>query len=78
MSITAVQPTRAMPGKYQRVRDGVGELKSILEKQGVKLRLTRPITGDHQGDLALVSECDSLEAFRKAADAPASQEEDEQ
>lgn len=68
MSITAVQTTRAQPGKYQRVRDGVGELKTILEKQGVNVRLTRPITGDNQGDLSLVSEYDSWEAFGAAAE----------
>ena len=68
MSITAVQTTRAQPGKYQLVRDGVGELKEILEKQGVNVRLTRPITGDNQGDLSLVSEYDSWEAFGAAAE----------
>ena len=68
MTITAVQTTRAQPGKYQRVRDGVGELKEILEKQGVTVRLTRPITGDNQGDLSLVSEYDSWAAFGTAAE----------
>jgi len=68
MSITAVLTTRAKPGKYQRVRDGVGELKQILEKQGVSVRLMRPVTGEHQGDLSLVSEYDSWAAFGAAAD----------
>lgn len=68
MSVTAVQTTRARPGKYQRVRDGVGELKEILEKQGVSVRLLRPVSGDHRGDLMLVSEYDSWADFGAAAE----------
>ena len=68
MGVTAVQTTRAKSGKYQRVREGVGEMKDILEKQGVSVRLLRPVSGEHRGDLMLVSEYDSWAAFAAAAD----------
>jgi len=68
MSITAVQTTTALPGKYQRVRDGVSEMKEILEKQGVNVRLLRPVTGDQQGALSLVSEYEDWKQFGTAAE----------
>jgi hypothetical protein len=68
MSITAVLTTRAKSGRYQRVREGMGELKDILAKNGVNVRLTHPLTGDHQGDLSLVSEYDGWAAFGKTAE----------
>ena len=68
MSITAVQTTIALPGKYQRVRHGVGEMKEILEQQGINVRLLRPVTGGHQGALSLVSEYESWQEFGDAAE----------
>lgn len=68
MGVTAVMTTQARPGKYDRVRDGVKELKQIIEKEGVSARLIRPVTGDQQGHLSLVSEYDSWAAFAAAAD----------
>ncbi len=68
MSITAVQTTTALPGKYQRVRDGVTEMKEILEKQGVNVRLLRPVTGDNPGTLSLVSEYEDWKQFGAAAE----------
>ena len=68
MAVTAVLTARARPGGYQRVRDGIGELKGILEKQGLHPRLLRPVTGEHQGDLSLVTEYDSWAAFGAASD----------
>lgn len=68
MGVTAVLTTQARPGKYARVRDGIGELKTILEKEGVTARLIRPVTGGQQGHLSLVSEYDSWAAFGAAAD----------
>ena len=68
MSITAVLSVRAKPGKYQRVREGMQEMKSIVEKQGLSPRLIRPVTGDNQGEQSLVTEFDSWAAFAAASE----------
>lgn len=68
MGVTAVLTTQARPGKYARVRDGIGEMKKILEKEGVSARLIRPVTGSQQGHLSLVSEYANWADFATAAD----------
>jgi len=68
MSITAVLTTRAKSGKYQRVREGMGEMKGVMEGLGIQTRLTHAVTGDHQGDLSLATTYDSWKAFGEASE----------
>lgn len=68
MAITAVTTVRARPGGYQRVLDGMRELKTIVEKQGLQPRLMRPATGENRGDVSLATEFENWAAFGAASD----------
>ncbi len=68
MAITAVRTVNPRPGGYQRVRQGMEELKTIVEKQGVDVKMIRPVTGDHQGNLSLVTVFENWAAFGAASE----------
>lgn len=68
MAITVVMTARAKSGGYQRVRDGMQELKGIIEKQGLQPRLLRPASGENQGQLMLSTEYENWAAFGAASD----------
>ena len=68
MGVTAVLTAHAKPGRHQELRQGLDEMKKIIESQGLECRLVRPVTGQHQGNLSLVTQYDSWGAFATAAE----------
>jgi hypothetical protein len=68
MGVTAVLTAHAKPGRHNELRQGLEEMKKIIEKQGLDCRIVRPVTGEHQGNLSLVTQYDSWGAFATAAE----------